>query len=458
MTSGQPNEDHAAYRLLLVVPRLNLALLEEGKGRPRLPHIDIPRYTRTAEQITEAVYEIWALRTVVIDWLHGHDEPPYCAVLEILNPWPSPCGELRPVPIAQISEEVLPSDVLATVNAMLDGNCESRGPFSRFGWIKKAEQWVRDCAEDQALNFTDVRQFNASGAFALVRFGSRSSISAYWLKAVGEPNAHEFVTTSYLVDQCPEYLPKIIGMRGDWNAWIMEEFGSSLHSSDSLVDFEMAAIRLAHLQKKLVGRTHDLLASRFIDHRLSALISHIDELIDFLEEAMRTQTSTRVPVLSRGRLREIGRLLHESCGAMDTLAIPDSVMHSDISPGSILGDGIGCVFTDWCEAYVGNPFVTLEQLCVHTARKTNDPTLWRASLTSAYCSCWRDVLTEEQIGRALEYAPLISVLSYLHGRGDWLHSTRRQEAEFQSYARSLARHMDRLAASNGQTGVEWQSV
>jgi hypothetical protein len=38
----------------------------------------------------------------------------------------------------------------------------------------------------------------------------------------------------------------------------------------------------------------------------------------------------------------------------------------------------------------------------------------------------------------------MSVFSYLYGRGKWLHSARRSEPAVRSYARSLARHMDRI--------------
>jgi hypothetical protein len=132
---------------------------------------------------------------------------------------------------------------------------------------------------------------------------------------------------------------------------------------------------------------------------------------------------------------------------MEDLNIPDSLMHNDISPGSILTNGSDCVFTDWCEAYVGNPFITLEQLCVHASRKSESSQYWSSALKDVYRSVWVENLTEHQVERALQLAPLLSVLSYLHGRGDWLEPSRRTQPAFLSYSRSLARHMDRIANS-----------
>jgi hypothetical protein len=124
--------------------------------------------------------------------------------------------------------------------------------------------------------------------------------------------------------------------------------------------------------------------------------------------------------------------------------MPDSLMHGDISPGSILYDGNRYVFTDWCEANVGNPFITLEQMCVHAARMSTKPELWIRALKDEYKACWRDLLSEDQIDRALQLAPLLSILSCLHERGGWLDSPKRHESQQLSYARSLARHMDRV--------------
>lgn len=447
--TGLENEEHDAYRLLMVDPAQAVALMERTEADGHLPQVTIPRYTRPAEMVTSTILEKWGMQSVVIDWLPSHDGAPVLAVLQIdandRRCLPSCMGAM---PLGVALADTLSASEASVVSQMLAGKQDDRGPFSRFGWIKEAKSWIRESLHDSSLEFTSIRQLNASGTFALLRFEASTGI-AYWLKAVGAPNTQEFSTTSYLAAECPEYLPRIVAMRSDWNAWVMEEFGASLHSSDSLSEFETAARRMASLQIRLIGKSKELLQAHFADHRIQRLDSQIDDLIAYLEEAMGRQSSTKAPVLSPARLQEIGTLLHRACAAMEDLDIPDSVMHSDISPGSILGDGTQCVFTDWCEAYVGNPFITLEQLCVHIARKTNDPKTWRECLIGAYRSSWRDVLTERQIEGALRIVPFLSVLSYLYGRGDWLHSSRREEPEFQSYTRSLARHMDRIAKDSG---------
>ena len=46
---------------------------------------------------------------------------------------------------------------------------------------------------------------------------------------------------------------------------------------------------------------------------------------------------------------------------------------------------------------------------------------------------------------AIALTPLLAVYAYLYGRGDWLGHTESVEPQFERYARSLARRMDRAA-------------
>jgi hypothetical protein len=446
MTLSRHREDLENYHLLLVLPKQRQVLLSRTESAYELPGIEIPRFTRAAEQITSAVMDRWHLPSLVIDWISGGDGTLTCAILEVRRTIESELlpTDLIAASIDDLAEGIVPQEAFIALQRMLSGDTGARGPFSRFQWIDDAEQWMRNSVGDASLEFTKLRQLNASGSFALVRFEAQPSNRAYWLKAVGDPNTREFAATAYLASNYAQYLPNMVAQRADWNAWVMDEYGSSLHSSCSLADFERAVTKLARLQKGVVGRTQELLDAQCVDHRLEILRPQIDGLIEFLDEAMNQQESTKVQPLSKLRLREIGAMLHVACNRMEELGIPDSLMHGDISPGSILSNGHDCVFTDWCEAYVGNPFITFEQFCIHAERKTHDPQEWNRRLRDAYKTCWIDILTRVQIDNAVQLARVISLLSHLYGRGDWLHSPRRLDPALQGYARSLARHMDRL--------------
>ncbi len=446
MSTDCRDEDVEVCELLLVIRHTQKVVVIRHAAMIDLPCVTVLRHARPAEQITIAVRELWSLNSIVIEWESPRPGRPNRAILEVLG------SEVSGIPdgfslasIYELEDQELLSASAKTLSVMLRGDPEESSPFGHFGWIAEAQSWIRRCLPGESLEFTTVRQLNAGGAFALLRLSTLTG-KAFWLKAVGGPNTSEFETTSFLAERCSKFLPPIVGMRKEWNAWIMEEFGRSLHASDSLADFECAVATLAALQQKFVGNSEELLARGFTDHRLPCLKRQIDEIVIYLDDAMRHQTSGKVERLSAQRLSEIGAVLHDACDFLQEQGIPDTLMHGDISPGSILGNETDCVFTDWCEAYVGNPFITFELLCVHAAKKTATPELWKEQLVSCYASCWNDLLSEQQITAALKLIPLIAVLSYLYGNGEWLNSPRSKGAAFQGYARSLARQMHRLAA------------
>jgi hypothetical protein len=356
-------------------------------------------------------------------------------------------GSLPPDGLAYVTLNQLPASDLTesernTIEAICSGNSSDRGAFSRPGWIDEAMQWICESVGREVQFTGEIEQHNASGTFALLRFVTQES-PAYWLKATGEPNRHEFAITAMLAATCPKFLPPVVGMRHDWNAWLMEEAGDPLGQRVSVPLLKGAVTCMADLQKKTIPCTSRLLAAGAADHRMDVLREHVDEIVDYLEEAMELHASTRVLPLGVARLREIGTILKDACGAMQRLNIPATIVHNDLSRGNILFKGTQCVFTDWCETCIGNPFITLQHLLLLLPRDEKDLEADRFDIVCAYKQRWLDSLTPGQIDRAFALMPLLAIAAYLYGRGDWLRSARRHEPRIQSYARSLARHMDR---------------
>jgi hypothetical protein len=134
------------------------------------------------------------------------------------------------------------------------------------------------------------------------------------------------------------------------------------------------------------------------------------------------------------------QLLKNACDCLEELSIPDSLVHNDVNPSNILYDDSRCVISDWCEAAVGNPFLAFEHMSLLTASEAE-----RIKLREVYRQRWADSLSPRQIEQAFRLVPLLAIASYLYGRGHWLVSPARSDPPFESYARSLARHMDRAA-------------
>lgn len=433
------------YRMALVLPSSKLILAVRDLNSLRLPRVSIPKWTRPAEQIKELISQEWGMPSIVIDFLEGQGQLPTCVVAELSRSHPvSRQQAFQVVDIDAIDATDLSIAENRTVRNILMGRVEDRGPFSRVEWIEEAKQWIRSNLPGSTIEFLeDVRQFNASATFALVRLGTREG-PAYWLKATGKPNDRECVVTATLARLFPQHLPTLVAAREDWNAWVMQEVGVPLSSSLTLPALEQAVSGLAELQIRSAAHISELLSVGCFDQRTAVLEAHVDELIAFLEDVMASQTSTKVSPLDRCRLQEIGCLLKDAFSRMEEIQIPDALIHGDINSGNILFDGKRCVFIDWAEAYIGNPFSTFQQLYVQVARERN-ANEWCPRMKSLYKRHWRDILAEPQVECAFALAPLLAIASCFYGRGTWLTSARCADPRFQSYARSIGRYMDRAA-------------
>ena len=445
MTDTATGATTVEYKVILAASESKMVYAIPDGNVFRLPRVRIPKWTRPAEEITRELRENWNLNTIVLTLLSNGESQPVCVVAEVMDARNlEDAPSLRLSSLQDIARTELDVGELDHVSGVLSGKANP-GPFSRPGWLRDVQRWMHKSLPDRRIDFTDeFRQYNAGNAFSLMRFATRYG-PAYWLKATGGPNTHEFAVTVTLSELFPQYLPPLVAVREDWNAWITEDAGIPLGSSQTLPVLTQAVEALAELQMQSLAHMSRLEGAGCFDMRLVNVHAHLAELIEYLEEAMGHQTSTRVLPLRPPRLQEIRNIVEEACLEMQDLNIPSSLVNGDINLDNILYDGSRATFTDWSEAGFGNPFLTLQQLIQHVIRD-GEHLEWETSLRRAYKQKWRTVVAESQIDRAFVLMPVLTMTSYLYGRGDWLSSPRRNDPSFQSFARTMARHMDRAAA------------
>lgn len=435
------------YRLLILAPDSRGVLIQKSLDGRSLPTIAIPRWIRPAQQLQRAIADTWSLPVIILDILPASEGYPACAVAESLV---SPVrSDLRAVSISELNDSELADRQRDQVDTLLAAPATD-GPLGRIGWIEEAIRWLESETHAVLSSRADIEQFNAGGRFSLLRFLTQDGKN-YWLKATGDPNAHELSVTAFLSTVCGRYLPEIIATRPAWSAWLMsgeakslDEFPADPFRISALLGD--AAASMAKLQILTLGRGRDLLAAGAFNQGLDVFQREAEALFDFLSEAMSLQTSTKVPRIPQPRLEELRSILISTCGRMEDLGLPEMVVHGDLNQGNILIGSDHCKFIDWPETYVGNPLVALQRLLL--LGKTNDPKLGNF-ITSAVKDRYKSVLSDTCDPAAVEkgfvYMPLLAIASSLYGRGDWLDSPRRYNTHWQAYARSLARHMDRAA-------------
>jgi hypothetical protein len=446
MPHPNPKQDEVIYRLVLLSRHTHLVLGRADEAGMKLPTIGISKWTRAAAELQTRVKESWGVVIFVLDFLTTTENNGPCVVAQILA-----ITDKSALTFARLEEIPLSDSERAAIVAIINGCKTGSSYLVQLGWVEEAIQWIGRETDYDFQFGGDITQYSAGSGFALVRFGNRNG-KAYWLKATGEPNSSEFQITTLLASICSEYLPKVVAMRADWNAWLMEEAGDPLGTGVSTRTFERIIVTMANLQKSTLGYARRLVLAGATDHQSGVLLEHMEEIFDYLERAMTLQKSAKVASLTPYRLREIKAAAIEACESVQTLDIPDAVVHNDINNGNILISDETCVFTDWCEACVGSPFITLEHLLSIFGRNGILEEGDRLELKQMYGRSWEGILSPRQIERALAMSPLHALVSYFYGRGHWLQSEYRHRPHVQSYARSIARHMDRAAQKSLRRG------
>jgi Phosphotransferase enzyme family len=434
------------YRIILVLPDSGRLLALYGTRGYRLPRVSIPQRTRPAGQLQKAIKSTLGLSVFVVDFCLPQDGLPCYVIVEALRP--QKIFELIPVPLGAIASSELSERQRVQLALLLSITLQPS--VCQIGWVDQALSWLESETAKTLSSRSQVEQFNAGGGFSLIRF-SMDDGTDYWLKATGEPNLHELTITKLLSELSRDHLPSLISVRPEWNAWLMLGESTSMaamaeepHEVGGFL--ERAAVAMAELQMKTEGHASDLLGAGAFDQSLETFEVHSEDLFEFLEEAMTLQSSTKVLRLERSRLQELRTLFTEICRRMHDLHLPTTIVHGDINCGNILMSREHCHFIDWCEAYLGNPLLSLQHLLL--LNKTENLELHdliNQGIKSRYRATWLESCNAEALDEGFIYMPLLAVGSTLYGRGDWLTSARRNDPHRQSYARSLARHMDRSA-------------
>jgi hypothetical protein len=160
----------------------------------RLPRVSIARWARPAEHLQQAVLKRWGLHVIVLDCQTRDSGSSRWAIAEILSQGAS--DFMTAVDPEEIADEDLSRDERNAARSILSGmeTGEDGAPFSRRYWIEEAVEWLRTAVPGADVQLSETRQYNAGGKFALLRFATRNG-AAYWLKATGHPNQHEYGVT-----------------------------------------------------------------------------------------------------------------------------------------------------------------------------------------------------------------------------------------------------------------------
>lgn len=434
------------YRLALIHPDSRELLLERDAHRYCLPRIQIEANSRAALELRRAIRNTFGLDVLILDFMIAEGPSASIAFVEVTGDGQE--SSLMQASIAEVPRSELAEQERHRLVKILQG--EDSNPFACVRWTKAAMAWLEEETGRTVSTQNGFEQFNAGFGFVLMRFRMEDG-SAYWLKATAEPNEHELAVTTHLSELCGQYLPVFVAGNPAWNAWITREDATSVEglsgegiNPESVLPCAVAS--MAALQTATIGHTGNFLGAGAFDHGLATLLLRSKEVFSYVEEAMGRQTSTEVERIRVPRLREMRACFEAACIRMGRLELPDTVIHGDMNPGNILMSRSHCQFIDWAEAYVGNPLITLQHLLLLNSMVEPDAKAnLDRKLKAEYLTVFSQFCDASKVEEGFCYMPIVAAFSALLGRGDWLATDARREPRRQTYARTLARYMDRAA-------------
>ena len=441
------------YRLLMLRKGGSELLVANERPPFTLPCVEIPRWERVAEDMTEAVRKRYGMPAICLFTPGPSDTTteggrPLYQVMETREAWTAVPDEMRWLPLGSISDQsfadeqdlVAITDTLRQIDGFQSG--EAIGPFGSPGWIEELFSWVERETEPYGLRLSgEFRQLNASPTFSLLRL--ETNAQAVWFKAVGEPNLRKFGISVTLASLFPGFVPTIIATHPAWHGWLTTEFAAS--TLDQVADscaWERTAHALSELQIASVGKTAQLLEAGCRDLRVARLLTLVDPFMEVMSQLMEQQEKIPPPVLDRDELLTLGTQVKETLSELAELDIPNTLGHLDFNPGNILCSADQCVFLDWAEAYVGPPFPTLQYLLEHLYQTAAHRVIGSERLVDHYAARWLCLLSPSAVAAAQRMMPLLAVFACAVA-SDWTEVLPRRDERFAGYLRSLTRRIQR---------------
>lgn len=437
--------EHDRFRLLLYRREGTDILVEAAVDGGHLPLVRIPPRSRSAQEITNAIRGRWNLETYCLFSLPTDAR---CQVVEACGPDRETPAGMQWLSAASLSRHAIndPTEYAAIEQsiALLNHyrNGQLPGFFGKPGWLAIVFAWVESQASGVGLRLTGkFRQLNASPTFSLLRFETDGP--ALWFKAVGEPNSHEYRLILKLAACFSRFVPQILGVRPEWNAWLaLEAEGAPLDTHSPSSAWQTAVENLAALQISSFGRGFEFLEAGAKDLRPCSLVELVDPFFGSMGTLMKRQVRATPPALSREELRSLGQTITSALQRIGD-KIPNTLGHLDPNPGNLLVSGTHCVFLDWAEAFVGPAFFTFAYLVEQQKRlRSARNSELEASLTHAYLRHWIRFASASELADAFGAVALLAAFAYAAGSPTWRNPETISPDEARHF-RSLVRRMKR---------------
>jgi hypothetical protein len=187
---------------------------------------------------------------------------------------------------------------------------------------------------------------------------------------------------------------------------------TQLHATADLQRFHPLLRRYAELQKALAARVPDMLSLGVPDRRLERLPSLYDELL-LDEAALRLGLDPGLSLEQHRHLIDLRPRFTEACLALAAVHLPATLTHEEIHSGNVVVGEAGELLTDWSDASLAHPFltmlVTLRSAAFWLHVPESHPEVQR--LRAVYLEAWAEYASPVELQTAFDLAYRVAMVN-----------------------------------------------
>jgi len=306
-----------------------------------------------------------------------------------------------------------------------------------------AQSWVREVLRERRIALTGPIELVHSRPWSTV-FRAPAGESALFLKICAATQVQEPRVIELVARESPDLVPGFVARHPSEPWVILHDGGLRLRRAvpgvAQLAVWRALLPRYAELQRSLLGREAELLATGLIDRRLDRIPGLLDRVVD---------DDRWAPPESRARVRALLPAIERLCAELAGIGIGPSLDHDDLHDHNVLiHDGRPSII-DWGDASLTHPFLTLavtERFAALAAGVAPDAPAIRA-LREAYLEPWAGLAPHDTLRRGAEIGSALGVVT---GGLTWYEVITRLDGGHAEEPAEMAAALGRIADAFGR--------
>lgn len=300
---------------------------------------------------------------------------------------------------------------------------EPGGPDRSLAWAAAALGRLGRGAHTAAQQ----RAWNLSAIWRLTPARPAPEAEDVWLKQVPFFFAHEAEVLRWLGAAAPHLAPDLLADDGTGRMLLAHVWGQDRYEAD-IAERDAIAARHHDIQLRASADVPALISRGVPDRRGVALAVVI----------RRTLAADGADLSAVERLMSG---LDDRLAAVARCGLPDTLVHGDLHPGNVRGDGQRHVIIDWGDAFVGHPAFDILRLTEDLEEGA------AAALTTAWARRWRASVPGCDPERAVELLRPVAALRNAAVYANFLAQIEPSERPF--HAADVPAYLARAAAADG---------